>query len=630
MRTTPSVTLWALFLCTSLTAQIDFTANDIVPPHTNDFLYGLNLGYYPPWSDEQLADIAAGNPTQDIDGVNARSIRPWLPDLFLFPWGYDWQVPTFEYSKNLGLRDFTAMVGYPASEHRDPNFYCPWIQSELFSNMYEPIWDNGANGTPVNDQNHYALYIFNVVNTYKDFVKYWEIWNEPDLDFAGKGWLQPGEPGNWWENDPNPCDYALHAPIQHYIRLLRISYEVIKFVDPTAYVATGGIGQPAFLDAVLRYTDNPSDGSVTSEFPRHGGAYFDMLSYHSYPHLDGTLREWSDSIGWFQYFRHSDAAAESMIMRKSWLGAVLEAHGYDGVTFPEKEWMITETNLPRKEFQDFIGSNEAQKNYVIKAFVRAQAADIRQLYVYASSDFTPYDNAQGAYDLMGLYEWIAPHSSAEVQKNDIAVAFKSTSDILFGKTFDPIRTARLEMPQGTHGYGFKDSSDVYTYVLWKTTFEDKNESTAGHYFKPDSLDLGDLTVRYWDWSETGFELDIPPDAIKITATPIFLTEVGTGDLNSNLTENIGAVSNSKLKCYPNPFSDKLEVHFYLENDSEINLELIDSNGKSLLQLIDNQCFEKGNHRINFDNLSLTNGFYSLRMTLDKEVLVRKIIFQKDG
>lgn len=74
-----------------------------------------------------------------------------------------------------------------------------------------------------------------------------------------------------------------------YIRTLRISYEVIKSVDPDALVAVGGLGWPSFLDVICRYTDEPFEGGEEPDrYPLKGGAYFDCMSFDSYPHLDNS------------------------------------------------------------------------------------------------------------------------------------------------------------------------------------------------------------------------------------------------------------------------------------------------------------------------------------------------------
>lgn len=44
-----------------------------------------------------------------------------------------------------------AIIGFPCRDGPGSGILLPNQQSELFDNLYKPIWDNGENGTPVND-----------------------------------------------------------------------------------------------------------------------------------------------------------------------------------------------------------------------------------------------------------------------------------------------------------------------------------------------------------------------------------------------------------------------------------------------------------------------------------------------
>jgi hypothetical protein len=220
-------------------AQITFTAKDSVLAYNKVFRFGVNLGYYPPWTTEQLGGLAAGDPALGLKGVGANTARPGLEEFLLEQYGYDALVPTFESLYQRGIRDMNVIIGGPSDAHRDYAYHCPDKRSELFANLYEPIWDGGANGTPVNENNYYALYLWKAVKQYKKYARVWEIVNEPDFDFAGQQWQGDYLPNfGWWTSNPAPCDYQLRAPIQQYVRMLRISWEVIKTADPTAFVRT--------------------------------------------------------------------------------------------------------------------------------------------------------------------------------------------------------------------------------------------------------------------------------------------------------------------------------------------------------------------------------------------------------
>ena len=206
-----------------LSGQINYTANDQVLAYDGRFRPGVNLGEYSGFSEIELALLAAGNGTAAVPGVGGKALRPGLFGSYVEQFGYETQLPNYQAFADLGVTDHTLIVGFPDDPQREPTFYCSDHQSTLYANLYEPIWDDN-NGTAINEDNYYAAYLYRLVTTYQDYVQFWEIWNEPGFDYtSARGWLPPGAPGNWWDNNPDPCDYKLRAPIFHYVRLLRIS-----------------------------------------------------------------------------------------------------------------------------------------------------------------------------------------------------------------------------------------------------------------------------------------------------------------------------------------------------------------------------------------------------------------------
>ncbi len=502
-------------------AQVDYTSNDKVNPYEGNFGYGFNPGYNPPWTDEQLADIAAGT-----DGLNANCIRPTLPERFMEQFGYELRLKTLQHYQDLGLVDNTMFVGYPSEEHRDPTIFCEGSKSEMFANMYEPIWDNGENGTPVNDNNYYALYLYKTVTLYKDYVKFWEIWNEPDFDYTfSKGWLPKGivHRGNWWDNNPKPCDYAVKAPVYYYVRLLRISWEVIKSIDPDAYVSTGGLGYPSFLDAVMRNTDNPVDGSHSSEYSRKGGAYFDVLSFHSYPHNDGSMKKWNNAKPGFVLSRHSDAASKGVIAKKEEFEDVLFKYGYNGKRYPEKLWILTEVNIPRIQHEENLGSDLAQKNFIIKSLVECQQNDILQYHVYSLCDAGSHDGVGVDYQAMGMYEKLEGTQPYNQKSNLAGIAYKTTATLLKDKKYDPVQTLKMNLPTNIGGGAFADVLGNHTYVIWARTTKDKSESASAIYTFPPMLSDHELIIRKWDHAVTQKEEKLKNASFALSSTPVFIT-----------------------------------------------------------------------------------------------------------
>ncbi len=533
-----------------LSSKAQITANDEVPEVNDFFRYGVNPSYYPNWGnlDTTLANIAAGNPEVGVAGAGCKAWRATLPEWFINQFGNNVRTFAFEHYEKLGMTNHTVFLEGPQPDHIDQTEYCAGTPSVIFKDLYLDIWDNGENGTPVNDNNHYALYCYNVATTYSQYVKFWEIWNEPDFSSSPLAYAEIGTPGNWWENDPDPCDMLIKAPIYNYIRMLRISYEVIKSVDPEAFITTGGIGYPSFLHAIMRNTDNPDNGEESNDYPLTGGAYFDAVSYHQYPHIDNCYRiGWNNEIQNFDFRRHSDGAADCLVERKGDYQSVLAEFGYDGSTYPQKEYIITESNLPRKGIfggDENFGNDELQRNWIIKACIRAQQNDISQFHIYRLGEVEDYETATFEFALMGLYKNLNASAPYSQEYTDEGIAYRTMSEEIFGYHVDHQTTAAMDLPDGVEGAAFVNDAGEYKYVLWARTETDTSEDASAVYSFPSSFGLNILTAKSWSSSVDGTETSIANTEIMLTGSPLFLTLSGV--IEPNEVEVVLEVQN--LSC----------------------------------------------------------------------------------
>ncbi len=532
-----TLTLFTLcFLTFPLASQVNFTANDQVTPYTGKFRPGINQGYYPNWDNKTLADLSAGNPAANQKGIGAKANRQGLYEDVLGIFGYNLNVSDFQHYGALGMGEHVAIVGGPLAWHKDfsqasycnnpasPNFGVP---SNMFGNLYTPIWDGGANGTPYNDDNHYAAYLYKVVSQYKNEVRFWEIWNEPGLDLTGNlGWRDQNFPGNWWLEGPNPCDNILHAPIYHYIRTLRIAWEIIKTVDPDSYVCLGSVGYQSFLNALLRNTDNPNNGDVSAAYPLTGGAYFDCITYHSYPHFDGSTTNFD-----LQFFeRHSDEAADGVVKYRDYYQQILDAYGYNRITYPKKEWIITEINSPRKVFGEafpgtgtgpFFGGADAQINHMMKAMMVAKVNKVHQAHTYQLIDQKNESDASYEFHLMGLYKNLNGAAPYNAVVNDEGIALKTLSDLVWDTEYDPARTAALNLPPAVRGYAFRRPDGAYVYAIWARTTQDLSENVFATYSFPAGFNMPLVTRYNWDYGYSNSASNIASQNIQLNARPVF-------------------------------------------------------------------------------------------------------------
>lgn len=546
--------LLILLLCllkqSPLIAQVNYTANERVARYGEKsdeyFLYGANMDWKnAAWTDEIMGTILCSDPTEyGNEGPNANSLRPALYDRFVAQYGVEYRIPTFKHYAEKGAKVNTIFLSGPRKEYWDRP--CPLSEKEQalpydlpasFKNLYEPIWITKNGNTEVNPENYYAKYVYDVVKEFKPYARFWEIWNEPDLTYNGNGDKGPNDANNWWTSDPDPCElHNLRSPIQNYVRLLRISYEVIKTIDPEAIVCTGGIGYTSFLDAILRNTDNPDAGKVTTEYPNKGGAYFDYVSFHVYPMY--YLRKWmgrnEQYPDGFKYFRHTDKAIDTTMIRRNEMVDLLLKYGYDGNNYPKKGWILSETNLPSRVVKDlradstgkvdkwYIGSDEAQRNYLTKIAIECQKENMNAIYVFRPYDISQDELEGDEYKTMGFYEDLPDKPGAKLTLKPSGKAWRTMVKLLSERKYSESQTSVLNLEsedwaEKVKGAAFHSSnSNDYIYVLWAKTSLDNDESAHVEYEFPTSIKASTYTT----WDDKTYPVE--NNKIALTGSPVFI------------------------------------------------------------------------------------------------------------
>jgi hypothetical protein len=109
-------------------------------------------------------------------------------------------------------------------------------------------------------------------------VKYWEIWNEEDIDHSI---ISTDSPYGCWGDSNDP-----YYGGGYYADMLKVVYPQIKSVDPQAKVLLGGLlldcdPRPSAGCAIVGHDPKPAmflEGILRNG----GGAYFDGVSFHAY------------------------------------------------------------------------------------------------------------------------------------------------------------------------------------------------------------------------------------------------------------------------------------------------------------------------------------------------------------
>jgi len=467
-------------------------------PTILEYRLGNGLGYYGNvWDDAKMSNLST------FAGYDGQ--RKKLPEQHFVTWGYGIELGDAQTNTKLGILDVVGYLATPTKAHSSN----ATDNSELCypANLYEPIWL--ADGS-VNPQNYWAAYVYKTVEIYKDHIKIWETWNEPDYT------RNYNNVGKWSTEPPDPKDLVhWYGTIFEYIRLLRITYEVAKKVDPECWVATGGLGYTSFLDAIMRYTDNPDGGKVTDEYPALGGAYFDCDAYHQYPQYGVTDEETGEAYN----ENGSDSLAKKVVILKKNHLNTIKKYGF-GEKYPDKLFINTETGLNSGEGNG-VGGDLVRRNWILKLALLCLEYDVRQLHMLIL-----VDGGSGSRDYANLGKYVSMEDGITHLKSSSKGRLVLKKMNLGKYIFDEERTEkfRKSLPEGLTGIALKrkfpkveGESYYYHYMYSVWVYCEKEEIEKEVKTKLD-IPFDPLVL---DWQENKTEMK-KTDEFTISSTPIFL------------------------------------------------------------------------------------------------------------
>lgn len=216
----------------------------------------------------------------------------------------------------------------------------------------------------------FASFMSDLVTRYRN-VRYWELWNEPDVD---PKLVDGSYPFGCWGDDAD----AYYGG-GYYAEMLKRVYPAIKRANPAAQIVLGGL----LLDCDPTYTYTPPRNCVSGKFLegiiRNGGApAFDLLSFHGYPIWSGNASEdWDLTYG---TWRHRGGV---VLGKLDFLRSVLHEYGI------EKPVMLTEGGLICYRVDLSCPSDAmrmAQANYAVRLYTRALANNLAGVNWYTLNE----------------------------------------------------------------------------------------------------------------------------------------------------------------------------------------------------------------------------------------------------
>jgi hypothetical protein len=311
-------------------------------------------------------------------------------------------------------------------------------------------------------------------------VKYWEIWNEPDVD---PRLVAPDSPFGCW-GDPADTFYGGG----YYAEMLKAVYPAIKSADPEAQVLVGGLlllcdpenppdvnGQPGvkvdcspakFLEGILK---------------NGGGNYFDGVSFHAYDYYYDRLGKYGNG-GWRSSW---DTTGPVLIAKATYLQNLLKQYGYTDKYLMNTELAVlcgSSGNEPSCQQTDW---DNTKAYHLVEAYTAAATEELRANVWFSIVGW----RGSGLLDVYGQ-----PVSAYRALSFNVKML---TSAVPWGE---------VTLYQGVMGFAFQRDGKLI-WILWSRDGQDH------------TIPLGALPSAIYNVVGES----IPPDTnITITLSPIYI------------------------------------------------------------------------------------------------------------
>ncbi|HRK35404.1 MAG TPA: glycosyl hydrolase, partial [Candidatus Hydrogenedentes bacterium] len=239
--------------------------------------------------------------------------------------GADWSRSDFTWAgieRTPGVFDFTGITERVAAFAAAGKTILPILD-------YAPAWD--PNRAPSNPEtlDQWANYVDKTVRHFQGTLKYWQVWNEPNL-------------GGFWKPQSDPVAYA---------ELLRRTYETIKKIDPNLQV--------------IGVNTSDIDLAFAEQVFQHGGLqYLDVVAVQPY--------RLAPEVGHFE-----EVAALRALMKQ-----------YGGV---KPIWFTEMGNdsrhFPFSDSRDYFAERPCRRQsaFLTRYMTIIQAADIQKVFWFAQT-----------------------------------------------------------------------------------------------------------------------------------------------------------------------------------------------------------------------------------------------------
>lgn len=136
------------------------------------------------------------------------------------------------------------------------------------------------------------------------------------------------------------------------------------------------------------------------------------------------------------------------------------------------------------------------------------------------------------------------------------------------------------------------------------------------------LGTNDTLVTKWTVKVKGKETAIVSSVDTFNIT--FINDIGTDVRDMNVLPTDYYVDQN----YPNPFNPSTTIRFGLPQQAKVDLRIFNVLGQEVAVLVNNQIYEAGNHKVEFNASKLATGVYIYKLQTDNKTFIKKMMLLK--
>ncbi|MBK6545100.1 MAG: T9SS type A sorting domain-containing protein [Saprospiraceae bacterium] len=157
-------------------------------------------------------------------------------------------------------------------------------------------------------------------------------------------------------------------------------------------------------------------------------------------------------------------------------------------------------------------------------------------------------------------------------------------------------------------------SEIHAFA----TYDNTVDNPVNPYSPPRAITWGESTKDEMFYLPLSYVLYQAGDESILLADEDI---TGYGASNENIKTELNPI-------FPNPVTDELNIPFVLNGDQQIQINLLDLMGKSIVCLVDKQMYLQGQHILTIKTPKLENGVYMIQLKTKVGSWTQKLLIQK--